>query len=202
MDVSIVVATYGDPSWVALARRRAIPSAEKFGVPVVHVHGDTLHGARNACVAKVRTEWVVHLDADDELEDGYLDHMFTSDADVKVPSVRYVTSGFNPVRMPKVAGHQHDCTADCLPFGNWIVVGAAVRAQQVRDVGGWRDFPWSEDWDLWVRCWHAGATIEAVPDAVYRAHVRPNSRNRSPNRSTRLAAHQAIARANDLPVPA
>jgi hypothetical protein len=66
----------------------------------------------------------------------------------------------------------------------------------IRDVGGWRDFAWSEDWDVWLRCWLAGATVEAVPAAVYRAHVRPDSRNRAPAREARLAAHQAIVAAN------
>ena len=90
-----------------------------------------------------------------------------------------------------VAGHRHDCTAECLPEGNWLVVGSLVRAQMVRDVGGWRDFTWSEDWDLWLRCWLAGATVEAIPDAIYRAYVRPNSRNRAPQHAERIAAHRA-----------
>jgi hypothetical protein len=48
----------------------------------------------------------------------------------------------------------------------------------------------------------AGATIEPIYGAVYRAHVRPDSRNRAPSREAKLAAHQAIARANGLPIPA
>jgi hypothetical protein len=202
VDVTICVATYGEPRWSDLARSRAIPSAEQFGVPVVHVHGDTLHGARNAAVDQVDTEWVIHLDADDELEAGYTDTLAAGAADLRAPSVRYMKGRHGHLIMPKVAGHVHDCTADCLPWGNWLVVGTAVRAQMVRDVGGWRDFPWSEDWDLWVRCWHAGATVEAIPQAVYRAHVRRDSRNRAPDRSFKLSAHRAIAEANGLPVPA
>ena len=66
----------------------------------------------------------------------------------------------------------------------------------VRDVGGWRDFTWSEDWDLWLRCWLAGATVEAIPDAIYRAYVRPNSRNRAPQHAERIVAHRAIYEAN------
>lgn len=203
MDVSIVVATFGDPSWATLASQRAVPSAAAFGVPIFQVHGDTLHEARNAGLAQVATEFACFLDADDELEPGYFDHMAASTADIRVPSVRYIRSS-NATRpaMPKIAGHVHDCTADCLEFGNWLVIGSVVRASIARQVGGFSDFPWSEDWDLWVKCWHAGATIEAVPAAVYRAHVRPDSRNRGQTREAKLAAHQAIARANGLPVPA
>lgn len=197
MDVTICVATFGDASWVELAERRALPSARSFGVPVVHVHGATLHDARNAALSEVETEWVVHLDADDELDAGYLDALGSGTADLRAPAVRYVrpTSAAAPY-VPKVAGHRHACAAECLPDGNWLVVGSLVRAQMVRDVGGWRDFPWSEDWDLWLRCWLSGATVEAIPSAIYRAHVRADSRNRAPDRAAKLAAHRAIYEAN------
>lgn len=200
MDVTVVVATYGDQSWADLAQRRAIPSAQ---AKVIHEHGANLHDARNAGLWMVDTEWVCFLDADDELEPGYFDAMASGTADVRAPAVRYVRRN-RPARpsVPRVAGHQHHCEADCLRDGNWLVVGSLVRAEQARWVGGFRDFEWSEDWDLWVRLWQAGATFEAIPAAIYRAHVRPDSRNRAPDRAVKLAQHQAIARANGLPVPA
>lgn len=197
MDVTIAVATFGRSSWIDLARERAIPSAERFGVPVVHVHATSLHEARNLAVDQVETEWVIHLDADDELDDGYIDAMASGSADLRAPAVRYMQGRIpDPLRIPKVAGHQHDCTADCLPQGNWLVIGTAVRTDLVRQVGGWRDFEWSEDWDLWLRCWRAGATVEAVPGAIYRAHVRQDSRNRGASREVRNACHRAIYEAN------
>ena len=204
MDVTVVVATFGSDSWRRLARTRAIPSAQALRVPVVEAHAGTLHDARNEGLAQVDTEFVCHLDADDELEPGYFDSMESSGADLRVPSVRYVTGGRRrgPVRMLSVAGHEHGCTGGCLRWGNWLVVGTVARTSIVRMAGGWRDFDWSEDWDLWVRCWQAGASIEPVPGAVYRAHVRANSRNRAPAREAKLAAHRAIAEANGLPVPA
>lgn len=200
MDVTVVVATYGAESWCDLAQARAIPSAEALGVPVIHAHADTLHGARNLGLADVTTEWVVHLDADDELEAGYLDAMGTGTADFRAPAVRYINPNgtARPVAVPRVAGHAHACHAGCLTQGNWLVVGAAVRAQLVRAVGGWRDFPVYEDWDFWLRCHLAGATVEAIPAAVYRAHVRRDSRNRGASQATRLAAHRAIEAANGL----
>lgn len=204
MDVTVAVGTFGDLSWVRLAQDRALPSARALGVPTVHVHADTLHDARNQALARVDTEWVVHLDADDELERGYLQAMATGDADVRAPAVRYVRGAGDraaAVRMPRVAGHEHDCTGECLPYGNWLVVGAAVRVDLVRQVGGWRDFEWSEDWDLWLRCYLAGATFQPIPQAIYRAYVRTRSRNRALSGAARLAAHRAIAEANGAPVP-
>lgn len=198
--MTVAVATFGDDWWPQLAQQRAIPSADALGVPVVHVHGDTLHDARNDALAQVATEWVIHLDADDELEPGYVEAMTAGAADVRAPSVRYVrneTDQPDPV-LPRVAGHRHICTAGCLPQGNWLVVGTAVRADLLRQVGGWRDWPWAEDWDVWLRCHLAGATIEAIPRAVYRAHVRLNSRNQVASQSQRLAVHRMVEAANGL----
>jgi hypothetical protein len=201
VDLTVVVGTFGEESWRVLAEQRAIPSARQLGVPVIHHHADTLHDARNGALAQVRTEWVVHLDADDELEAGYLAAMARGSADVRAPAVRYVKGRrLGIARMPAVSGHAHGCVAECLAYGNWLVVGAAVRTELAR-AAGWRDYPWSEDWDLWARIWQAGATVEAIPEAIYRAHVRPDSRNRSTRGEDRLEAHRAIARANGLPVP-
>jgi hypothetical protein len=200
VDVTVVVGTFGGPEWAELARSRAVPSAEALGVPVIHVHSHTLHDARNEALDLVATEWVCHLDADDELERGYFDAMDGGTADVRAPAVHYVspTRRHPPTVMQRVAGHAHACTADCLTAGNWLVVGSVARADLLRSVGGWRDFEWSEDWDLWLRCHLAGASFEAVPAAVYRAHVRRDSRNRGASRATRMAAHRAIAEANSL----
>jgi GT2 family glycosyltransferase len=208
VGVSVVVATYGDDEWHELAWERAIPSAQAQGVPVIHAIGRDITDARNTGLSQVQTREVVFLDADDELEPGYFDAMATRPAgSIGVPRVRYIRPKRHEPRpyFPRVAGtkHQfHDCTAECLSDGNWIVIGACVPTSLLRGIGGFRDFEWSEDFDLWVRCWKAGATFERVPDAIYRAHVRMDSRNRGASRETKLAAHQAIARANGLPVPA
>ena len=73
-----------------------------------------------------------------------------------------------------------------------LVVGTAARAELLRSVGGWRDWPLYEDWDLWLRCYVAGATVETIPEAIYRAHVRPDSRNRAPERAAKEATHARI----------
>lgn len=202
---TVAIGTYGDPAWRALAESRAIPSARAQGVPVIHVHGPSLWEARNQALDQVQTDWVAFLDADDELEPGYINAMALGTADVRVPRVRYVRPGgasAGPV-MPRVAGH-HDhpqCTAECLPWGNWIVIGAGVRADLARKVGGFRDYHWSEDWHLWSSIWQAGATFEPIPRAIYRAHVRRDSRNRGQTRAAKLAAHRAIAQDLGFPVP-
>jgi GT2 family glycosyltransferase len=61
--------------------------------------------------------------------------------------------------------------------GNWMVVGTMIERGQFLRVGGFRELPAYEDWDLWLRCWRDGAALVQVPDAVYRVHVRQHSRN-------------------------
>lgn len=203
MDLTVAVATFGSEWWRELAQSRPIPCCERLGLRYVHVHGETLHDARNAALDLVDTPWVVHLDGDDELDPGFAAAMAEGWADVRAPAVQYVepgATGMSRPRMPKVSGHTHDCDAYCLAYGNWLVVGSVVRTDLARQIR-WRDYPMYEDWDFFLRCAQAGATFEAIPGAIYRAHARRRSRNRAPDPAARLAAHRAIAAANGVPIP-
>jgi hypothetical protein len=93
-----------------------------------------------------------------------------------IPSTWFIST---PTTHPNVYGHHHLCEPACLLQGNYIVVGAAVRTDLARQVGGWWDYPIYEDWSLWLRCQQAGATFEHIPEAVYGFHSRPDSRNHS-----------------------
>lgn len=192
MGITVAVCTYGSEEWADLARSRAIPSAADQA-PTIHVHADSLQDARNRALERVKTEHVVYVDADDELEANYIDAMAAGTSDVRVPLVRYTRHGrARHARMPRVYGHKHDCTADCLPEGNWIVIGACARTDLLRDIGGWHDYPVYEDWSTWLRCYLAGATFEIISKAVYRAHVNVTSRNRGTRQSVKARTHEAI----------
>lgn len=193
MDVTVVIGTFGGDEWKELAESRAVPSVND--VPVLHVHGQSLAEARNKGLAMVETPWVVFLDADDELTPGYIEAMEDGFADLRGPSVEYVGPRRQEPYVPKVAGHHHACDGDCLTEGNWLVIGTAARTDIVREVGGFREWEVYEDWDLWLRCYLAGATVEAIPAAVYRAYVRRDSRNRAPSMEVKNRVHHEIVKA-------
>jgi glycosyltransferase involved in cell wall biosynthesis len=177
MSITVVIPTFGDAIWREYAQR-AIASA-KVQAPVVHVHGDNLMDARNRCLAEVETEYVVHLDADDTLLPGYVNAMLQGSADVRVPMVRNMRNVNRAAYHPMVFGHRHMCQPECLLQGNYIVVGAAVRTELARQVGGWWNESIYEDWSLWLRCYRADASFEYIDQAIYGFHSRPDSRNHS-----------------------
>ena len=177
MDISIVIATYGDVMWKEIAGRAMMSAATQ--ARVIHVHGESLADARNKGLDMVETEYVIHLDADDVLLPGYVNAMLRATADVRVPMVRNMHNNYREPYWPRVYGHLHRCEPACLLEGNYIVVGAAVRTELARLVGGWWDEPIYEDWSLWLRCQQAGASFEYVPEAIYGFHKSPDSRNHS-----------------------
>lgn len=193
MDVTVCCGTFGDPEWVDLARRRALPSARSQCPHVLHVHARTLAEARNLALAELDTEFVIFLDADDELAPGYVETLLAGSADIRVPSVSYVIGGVpRRAHVPRVAGHHHDCEAACLEQGNYAVIGSLARTELVRGAGGFREEAVYEDWSLWLRMYRAGATVETIPAATYIAHVRPDSRNRAPSIEVKNRVHREI----------
>lgn len=168
MDVTVVVATFGDYSW----RDAGAATADRFGH--IHVHGDTLAQARNAAVETATTEWVIHLDADDMLGPGYINAMAHATGDLRAPRLQFVHES-GRVNEP------FDLTRRDIAKTNPCAIGTAVRRADVIAVGGWREWPAFEDFDLFRRMWLAGARIEHVSNAVYMARKRPGSRNDVPD---------------------
>lgn len=197
-NVTIVVSTFGNFKWQMLAQERALPNALSFGVPVLYNHGKTLHETRNLGLSQVETEWVVHLDADDELAPGFFEEMDKVDGDLRPPSVNHVYE--KVTFMPKVVGrngvHNHVCVGECLPDGNFMCIGTVTRTELLKKVGGWKEWATWEDWELWLRCWLAGATITPVPKAVYKAYSTSQGRCKNLPQSEMDKIYNEIRRAN------
>lgn len=188
--ISIVITTYGEERWQLLAAERAIPSAkeqEPYELIVHHEPYLPIGPARNSAAERATGEWLLFLDADDELEDNYLLAMTDAicfsgrpEPALLQPAVRYVRKNDRsqtPFVIPK-----KDLRSD-----NYLVIGTVLRASLFREVGGFNDYPHGfEDWSLWAKCWKAGATVYPVPKAVYNAHVNPQSKHRQMWRDRKL----------------
>jgi GT2 family glycosyltransferase len=188
-DVTVIVPVFGDVgAWLpqaCRARRSAVaqtvPPAE-----IVMAAAADLRTARNGPAEWARTEWLCFLDADDELDVRYIEAMLAGDGDLRQPATLGIVDGVEDA-CPVVIPPRH------LLAGNYIVIGALVRSEMFFDVGGFRDLPAYEDWDLWIRVWLAGAEISAVPEAIYRVHVNPRGRNALP-RGDAVRAYDGIRR--------
>lgn len=174
-DVTVIVATYGDTMWKDLARHAA-ETAQRQTLPpraVILSHGPTLQEARNVPGMAAKTEWLIFLDADDELDPGYVEAMMTGEGDVRQPATLGVVNGIEddyPVMIPP---------GKTLLEKNHIVIGAMARTSLFQKVGGFDNWPVLEDWDLILKYWRAGAEFGQVPGAIYRVHVNPHSRNQN-----------------------
>lgn len=192
-SVGIVVATYGSDvpnPWMQLAVERALPSARNQTVraQVVFVHGDSLHQARNLGADGLDTDWLIFLDADDELDEHYVEAMLAGAGDIRQPATIAFGDG-DPgpfsTDVPSLLPERD------LRSGNYIVIGAMVRRDLFVQHGGFDDFPIYEDWALWLKLSLAGASIGSVPDAVYRVHVAAESRNNQ-DRAFQVRWYRAI----------
>ena len=178
--VDVVIASYGPIEEWEPRVARAVNSAASQTVEPAHIWqlhdpvGNDLSSVRNQAAAKSDADWLIFLDADDELGPDYIRAMLAASGDIRQPS----TLGVHP------DGHEDDYPVIIPPHpggflvGNHLVIGSMVRRSLFCSVGGFREGMRSlEDWDLWIRCRLAGGTIGLASNAIYRVHVRPASRN-------------------------
>lgn len=194
MDVTILIATHGDEHWRQLGERCWVDHELRTGVPCVWLHANgTLAQARNHAVEIADQHgygqgWLCFVDADDFLEDGYLDAMAAASGndfdELLVPSIRY-GAGSDPIQFRD----RNIRTLNPCPIGTLI-------HRDMFDLAGrfWEERAW-EDWSLFRRAWLLGARLTFVPDAVYRANSDPGGRNSRVAHPDRL--HADIIRSHD-----
>lgn len=195
--ISVIIATYGEQAWRELAINRAMPSvdeANQFCIP--HRPDGTRASSLNQGAADAKGEWLLFLDADDELAPGYVGAMrraverHRGDGTRRVlltPATIWVRQGARPK-----PAFQKEIP---LEKGNWLVIGTLIQRDLFMEIGGFHEHPHGlEDWNLWARAVRAGAEIIKVPDAVYIAHVNPHSKHHQlfrRNRKGYWAAYEA-----------
>ena len=191
MNVSILLATFGHSRWRDLAHEHALPSCydqDPWQVITLHQEHGTLAQARNSAAEMATGDWLCFLDADDRLGVGYIDAMrlaCDNHRDDDAMHGRFDQDYLLVPAMQFVIPHTGECvgTPEIPAWGqplievNCACIGTLVPTSLFREVGGFREHPLYEDWDLWLRCVKAGAALIPVRDAVYCARGGPGGRN-------------------------
>lgn len=185
--VDVLISYYGDRfKWDPLvwrAKQSAYDQTVKpYSVYTTYFEEGPLSRARNVCAARSNADWLIFLDADDELDPGYVEAMLAGSGDIRQPATLGVVDGVEdnyPVLIPR----KHS-----FMVGNHLIIGCMMRRQYFEAVQGFRDLPCLEDWDLFIRMRLTGAEVGECPDAVYRVHVQPSSRNQDVGMHARIYA--------------
>ena len=196
MNISVVVGTFGDDSWIELAKdaRSSVDAQTMKPASFHHVHADTLHEARNSGAAQAAGEWLCFLDADDKLDPSFIESM-----ELKISETNNVSALLQPShrynednpggKAGKILMHK---PID-IKLGNFLIIGTLVKKDMFMRAGGFRDLQLYEDWDLWIRCFKDGAEHFSAPEAIYDISVRKNSRN-NPDKRTQIKISNQIRR--------
>lgn len=185
--VGVVIPIYGDmDKWIPLAERAMRSVENQTIVPdVVHrVHAGSVGAARNGGGhtsyflkedgSLGHTDWLIFLDADDELHPNYIEAMLKGEGDIRYPSSLAVVDGVKPEGPGGLPVETN------ILKRNFFVIGAMVRRDLFEEVGGFDSkLEAMEDWDFWLKCYNAGADIQPCPDAIYYNYVVPDSRNQN-----------------------
>jgi glycosyltransferase involved in cell wall biosynthesis len=182
VSVAVIIATYGDERWSDLAWSHAFDSVRDQDCTTIvnHSPDGTLASSRNYAAGQVDTDWLCFLDADDQLAPDYVETMMR----VAPRLDPWVESPFGPGRdsllVPRIQ-YMHGGRPQGPPaipaWGrplieiNCAVIGTLVPRRLFEAVGGFRELPMYEDWDVWLRCVLAGAVMIPVEETCYCATV-------------------------------
>jgi glycosyltransferase involved in cell wall biosynthesis len=182
MNVSVVIATCGSEEWKTMGDMAMTDLPMDVTVIRVHEPNGTVSSARNAGIAKVTTDYVCVLDADDTIAADYFD--FTPEADITATAISYRNRTL--AMISKVWQHERgrrkehagDCIGECLLDGNYIHIGSIMKTSVAQAVA-FREYPVYEDYAYWLEQYLAGATFARREESVYMAEVRLNRNHRN-----------------------
>ncbi len=171
-DFEAVIIDDGSPDNTAATARALMAAHPALNLRLIEQPNQGVAVARNSGIAVARGRWIVALDSDDMLAEGFL--AAVAEAVAKNPDCNAVTGAYRefgarsgdwklpayrPERM-KERGNLLCCTA--------------FRRDLWEAVGGYdSSHPWGmEDWHFWLKCQEAGFRLLALPAPMlhYRIH--------------------------------
>lgn len=190
--ISVCISTFGTEEWRERAWQHAYPSTIGQGCEVIIVHQEkgTVASSRNEAAKRAHGQWLIFLDADDQLAPGYVEAMERSlnGPALYLPQTQFASWTARNRVWP--ASFLPDCS---LRDGNPLIIGTMVPRDLFLEVDGFTEgVELYEDWMLFAQLWKKGAEVVKVPRAIYIAYMRRRSRNRVQNGQIRLYWHQWI----------
>lgn len=159
---------------------RAVADAYRTRVPLLSVVDSSPRGRGAACnsgVAAAVGRWIVFLDADDEVEPGYLDAMASALDDWPFVAARLDCRTLNAdwVQASRSPAQTTGLGDGLFPYG--YGASLAIDRRLFTDLGGFdTTLPAGEDVDLCYRAALAGNPVRFVPGAVLRYRYRDTMR--------------------------
>ncbi len=124
-------------------------------------------------------DYIVRMDADDISESDrfqkQIEFMSETKCDLAWSSYTYIDEDGNVLDKP-VRYFEKDEIPKCLPLKNIIHHPTVMMKREIFEKTGlYRDFPCSQDYDLWLRMLYAGADMRMMKEELLKYRVRPNS---------------------------
>ncbi|MBV8682294.1 MAG: glycosyltransferase family 2 protein, partial [Caulobacteraceae bacterium] len=174
-DWQAIVVDDGSTDETAEIARRAVARDER--VEFLAIPHTGVSGARNAGLARLRTEWVMFLDSDDTVERQFMQTLLAQ-ADATTDAVycayRRVTPNGAVVGDYFEPAVGEDAFAVLARRPALAIHSVLLRTAKAQALGGFDPHLGScEDWDLWQRLARAGASFRGIPVplAIYNMHA-------------------------------
>jgi glycosyltransferase involved in cell wall biosynthesis len=170
VTVGLGVATFGQGVYDEWALRGAKTlERNKAGFDqAVHIHASSLASARNEVIDLLETEWIVLLDADDDLMPGYAEAVrrgAESGHLLQVKTIGRVDGLLETEAVYIPRSNMWD--------RNYLIIGTVFEKKFAPQFTG---LPILEDWEFWMRMISAGHDVKQI-DATYIVDVNNTGRN-------------------------
>lgn len=213
--LGVAIGSFGDDDvWTPLVKRAVKSVLEQ----TVHcefrwVHGENLRDARNEAgrylAEEKNCEWLIFLDADDELDSQFVEHM--ENTINALPPVQY------PILQPSCLGVVDGVEDDApvllekkkeLLIENYLILGCVHKAEMFHKIGGFEDYSILEDWDYWLKAEEIGSMVFSVKEAIYRINIDTERKSRNKAMSEydtenmiKHVRHMSRVRREDMGIP-
>lgn len=174
-DWELVIVDDGSPDNVAELVRPLVETDTR--IKFYHTSNNGVSWARNFGVSKSSGEYLLFLDADDTIEQEYLEscvHCLSNSPEVLAVYCQWKFFG-ECVETPKIfyPGYKSQL------LKNHIFITAMIRRDKFNEIGGFDESMKSglEDWEFWIRYLEGGGEVVQLLQQMFNYRIKSGSRN-------------------------